>query len=258
MNKKNKPQIIIFLLIFLIIIGIATIQSVVIAQPARSTHSLIRFNNEFNSPVAILTKTPQMEDEICAFSQPDCGDETIIESDHINSDLSNLQFAEIVIILFWMHDCVHCEEVLLNVLPDIRLNYKEQISIIPIEIIEIEEVDRFYQMAGRLGVPKNKIGVPLILIGNQILTGDQIKPDLSTWIDYYLQDEFVPIPAIPEFAEQLPESIREQQNAPSNLKSSDKSINIGTLLPILLIGLPILLLVLITFYILARRLKTKD
>jgi flagellar basal body-associated protein FliL len=258
MKKKNKPQIIISLLIILIIIGIVTIQSVVIAQPGHSTHSLRQFNNELNLSSTTVTKTPQIEDEICAFSQPDCGDETIIESDHIYSDLSNPQLADIVIILFWMQDCVHCEEVLNNVLPDIRINYKEQISIIPIEIIEIEEVDRFYQMAGRLGVPKNKIGVPLILIGNQILTGDQIKPDLHTWIDYYLQEEFVPIPAIPEFAEQLLESIREQQNAPSNLKSSDKSINIGALLPILLIGLPILLLVVITFYILARRLKTKD
>lgn len=258
MNKKIKSQVIIFLPIILILIGIATFQSVAIAQPALSSNPSHMFNNELNSPTATLTKTPQIEDEICAFSQPDCGDETIIESDQISSDLSHAEFAEIVIILFWMQDCAHCEEVINNVLPDIRINYKDQTSIIPIEIKEIEEVDRFYQMAERLGVSKNNIGVPMMLIGNQILTGNQIKSDLSTWIDYYLLDGSVPILAIPEFAEQLPESIRGQQNEPSNLKSSDKSLNAGTLISILLNGLPILLLILITFFILTKRLKTKD
>lgn len=127
-----------------------------------------------------------------------------------------------------------------NVLPEIRINYKDQISIIPIEINEIEEVDRFYQMAERLGVPKNNIGVPLMLIGNQILTCNQIKPDLSKWIHYYLQDGSVSIPAIPEFAEQLPESIRESQSNSKNtqvvIQTYTKNQNIHSLIIFLLFG----------------------
>lgn len=211
---------------------------------------LMHSNQELSTPTPIENSE---EDDICGLTSEDCGDSS--SPDAIKSELSFKAnpFAEIVIILFWMEDCAHCEEVLNTVLPEIEFQYDDQVYIFPIELTDIETVDTFYQMAERLGVPKNNIGVPLVIIGSQVLTGGQIKTDLSGWIETYLQDNTKSILAIPEFADQLPESIQSrqinQEDFPKENQPVSQTPDIRTQTFLRAIGIPFLgvLMILVIF-----------
>lgn len=250
-----KPRYIIFFL------GLLILQSGFYGDPFNHSFQAKSIHDSFNwDNTALGTPTPGTvdssgeDDDQCLFNELDCEEGSSSDTSKIDSDLSPPELADVVIILFWMQDCVHCEEVLNTVLPDIRVNYQDQISIYPVELKEIEEVDRFYQMAERLGVAKNDIGVPLMLIGEQVLTGNQIKSDLSGWIETYLQNGSASIPAIPEFADLLPESILNIQDK-SNLDLSDDSSEIPTRSIFLIIGIPILLLTTILLIMIMRKSK---
>lgn len=166
-------------------------------------------HTDFTNPSRFLET--EQESDICSFSDPDCDTSEVDGAKKVESAFNTNENADIVIILFWMQGCEHCEEVLNSLLPQIYKKYSSQIYIHQIELKEVEEVDRFYQMAERLGVTKNEIGVPLILVGNQVLTGDQIQKNISGWIDVFLDEEFTSILMIPEFSSLLPESLQTRQ-----------------------------------------------
>jgi thiol-disulfide isomerase/thioredoxin len=209
-----------------------------------------------------ITPTPtpaedELNDDICGLTADGCGD---TENSDVQQAWMNFKAhpsANVVIIMFWMEDCAHCEEVLNTVLPALDKQYDDQIFIYPIELKDIETVDNFYQMAERLGVSKNNIGVPLAIVGNQVLTGDQIKSKLSEKINTVLQNGQKTVLAIPEFADQLPESIQIRQINQQDLLNENSSANqsnssrIITLL--LAIGLPILIILLSVLYFYFKR-----
>ena len=125
-----------------------------------------------------------------------------------------------------------------------------------IELKEISEVDVFYQMAGRLGVPKNNIGVPLMIIGDQVLAGNQIDNNLEKSIQSTLQRSPYTFIAIPEFAEKLPVFLQEMQvdqtTKDDNLSATNNPMN--TPFPLaLVIGLPLLIIVGVTFYFVSKK-----
>lgn len=198
-------SIIIFIMGFLLVLTNISSTSIlnVNAKDINDDHT------DFTNPSRFLET--EQESDICSFSDPDCDPSEVDETQKVESAFSTNENAAIVIILFWMQGCEHCEEVLNSLLPQINQTYSSQIYIHQIELKEVEEVDRFYQMAERLGVTKNNIGVPLILIGNQVLTGDQIQKNLSGWIDEFLDEEFTSILMIPEFSSLLPESLQARQ-----------------------------------------------
>jgi thiol-disulfide isomerase/thioredoxin len=214
----------------------------------------MRSNQELSTP----TPTGNSEEEdICGFTSEDCGDSSSSDSAKSELNFEANPFADVVIILFWMEDCSHCEEVLNTVLPEIEFQYDDQVFIFPIELVDIETVDTFYQMAERLGVPKNNIGVPLAIIGSQVLTGNQIKTDLNGWIETYLQENTSSILAIPEFADQLPESIQIRQINlevfPKENQPVSQTPGIRTLTLLLAIGIPVLGVLLVLVYFLIQR-----
>lgn len=213
-------------------------------------------NQESSTP----TPTPSVnaeEEDICVLTSEDCGNSSVSSPAKPEVNLEANPFADVAIILFWMEDCVHCEEVLETVFPEIEFQYNDRVSILPIELKEIESVDIFYQMAERLGVPKNNIGVPLVIIGSQVLTGNQIKADLSQWIEIYLQQNTKTILAIPEFSEQLPEAVRSRQINPEDFPGENQPVYRTTgmrSLPLLLaIGITVLGVILILAYKLFKR-----
>ena len=206
------------------------------------------------------TPTPSADEEnedICGLTSEDCGD---TESSDVQQAWMNFEAnpsADVVIIMFWMEDCAHCEEVLKTVLPGVVKQYDDQIFIYPIELKDIETVDKFYQMAERLGVSKNNIGVPLAIVGNQVLTGDQIKSKLSERIKTALKDGYKTVLAIPEFSDQLPESIlnrqTNQQDLPNKNSSANQTNSTRTVTLILAVGLPILVILLLVLYFYFKR-----
>jgi uncharacterized membrane protein len=90
-------------------------------------------------------------------------------------------------ILFWMEGCPYCDEVLRNVLPLLQDKYETQLDIQLVEVISLDEVNRLYALGAAYGMPRDQVGVPLLIIGEQVLTGDeQIPEKLPGLIEDYL------------------------------------------------------------------------
>jgi len=105
------------------------------------------------------------------------------------------------VVLFWMEGCPHCHEVLDNVLPPMREKYGEQFEIRLIELVGAEEVNALYELAENRGIPKDKVAVPFLVIGEDTLIGSQQIPDeLPGLIEHYLAAGGVDFPEIPGIA----------------------------------------------------------
>lgn len=181
-------------------------------------------------------------EEICGLYDADCEDTS--PTKNVEIDLARAESAAVVPILFWMQDCAHCAEVLNTLLPEMYLTFNNQVYFYPIELKEIDEVDLFYQMAERLGVPKNNIGVPLIIIGNQVLAGNQIDSYLKKSIETELEKSPYTFTAIPEFEVNLPDFLQNKQVDQTSMQTntSNDSQSILKTFPLMLtIGFPVLL-----------------
>ena len=203
---------------------------------------------------------PENED-ICGLYDADCEDTSTLNTKKVEIDLARAQKAKTTVIFFWMQDCAHCEEVLNSLLPEMYLTFGEQVYFYPIELKEISEVDVFYQMAERLGVPKNNIGVPLMIISDQVLAGNQIENNLEKSIDISLQNTTYSFVAIPEFEEKLPDFLQEKQmdqttNSPNQ---SNDEYPIRTPFPLaLIIGLPVMVIAGATFFLVSKKVNLRN
>ena len=90
-------------------------------------------------------------------------------------------------VMFWMQGCPHCEDVIQNVLPPLQEKYGEQFDLFLIEVKGTPDVDLLYRVAASYGIPKERTGVPFLIIGDQVLVGsDQVQNQLPILVDDYL------------------------------------------------------------------------
>lgn len=203
---------------------------------------------------------PENED-ICGLYDADCENTSTVNTKNVEIDLARAQKAKVTVIFFWMQDCAHCEAVLNSLLPELYLTFGEQVYFFPIELKEISEVDVFYQMAERLGVPKNNIGVPLMIISDQVLAGNQIENNLEKSIDISLQNTPYSFVAIPEFEEKLPDFLQDKQmDQTSNSSNQSKDeYPLRTPFPIaLIIGLPLLVIAGAIFLLVSKKVNLRN
>ena len=78
--------------------------------------------------------------------------------------------------MFWMEGCPHCETVLEEVLPPLEARYGDQLVIKRVQLVTTEDIDRLYQAGADLGIPKEQVGVPFLVIGERVLIGSQQIP----------------------------------------------------------------------------------
>ena len=101
-------------------------------------------------------------------------------------------------VLFWMDGCPNCHEVLENVLPPLREKYGKQLEILLIEVVNMDDVDRLYEVAAAYGIPRERVVVPFLVIGEQVLIGSaQIPAELPGLIESYLAQGGLDWPDIP-------------------------------------------------------------
>jgi uncharacterized membrane protein len=101
-------------------------------------------------------------------------------------------------VLFWMVGCPHCHEVLDNVLPPLQEKYGSQLEILLVEVKTMDDVNRLYEVAAAYGIPRERTGVPFLVIGEHVLIGPrQIPEELSGLIERYLAQGGVNWPEIP-------------------------------------------------------------
>jgi len=79
-------------------------------------------------------------------------------------------------VLYWMEGCGHCEEVLTGVLPDLQAQYGSQLEIQLIEVVTLEDTNQLYAAAEAQGLSKEQVGVPLLIMNDQVLVGSQQIP----------------------------------------------------------------------------------
>ncbi|HEY61654.1 MAG TPA: hypothetical protein G4N95_03300 [Anaerolineae bacterium] len=116
------------------------------------------------------------------------------------------------VILFWMKGCPHCHNVIENVLPPLQEKYKDQLEVLQVEIVTVDDVQKFLQVGEAYGFPKNSIGVPFLIIGDHTLMGDaQIPAELPGLIESYLAEGGVDFPDKPEISIFIPQEQEEEE-----------------------------------------------
>jgi uncharacterized membrane protein len=109
-------------------------------------------------------------------------------------------------VMFWMEGCGHCAWVKENVLPPLAAQYGDQWQLELVELTNAEEFDHLFDLGATLGIPRETIGVPFLLIGDTVLIGsDQIPAELPGLIEQHLAAGGVGWPQAPGLEWFLPE-----------------------------------------------------
>jgi len=113
--------------------------------------------------------------------------------------------ARVRAVLFWKDGCPHCHEVLENVLPPLQEKYGEQLEILLVEVVTVEDVDRLYEVAAAYGIPRERVGVPFLILGEQVLISSAQTPaELPGLIESYLTQGGLDWPDNPTMTDLLP------------------------------------------------------
>jgi len=111
-------------------------------------------------------------------------------------------------VLFWSSGCPYCERTLTTILPGIQDKYQAQLSIWLIELSSTKDVDDLYAFGESLGLAKENIAVPFLLIDRSVLIGaDEINNKLPGLVESYLASGGVSFLDSPLLNEMLPKGI---------------------------------------------------
>jgi len=99
-------------------------------------------------------------------------------------------------ILFWDRTCPHCHKVMTEVLPPIKEKYGSQFELLELEISSLRNHDLFMAAIDYFDVPRERQGVPFLIIGDKVLVGeDEIAEQLEAEIQRGLAAGGVDFPA---------------------------------------------------------------
>jgi len=99
-------------------------------------------------------------------------------------------------ILFWDATCPHCHKVMTEVLPPIKAKYGSQFQLLELEITSLRNHDLFMAAVDYFDVPRERQGVPFLVIGEKVLVGeDEIAGQLEGEIQRGLAAGGVDFPA---------------------------------------------------------------
>jgi uncharacterized membrane protein/glutaredoxin len=108
-------------------------------------------------------------------------------------------------VMFSTETCPYCNQVKSDVLPILAERYGDQLEILVIDLNSQAEADAFYQAGEAVGLPRNQMGVPLLIVGDQALIGPfQIRDELPLITDRYLAEEGLDYPQLPALLPLLP------------------------------------------------------
>jgi uncharacterized membrane protein len=106
------------------------------------------------------------------------------------------------VVLFYSSGCPYCTEVLTNTLPPLQEQYKSQLRILLIELSTTKDIDNLYSLGESLGLSKEQVAVPFLLIDQTPLVGvDEINSNLASLVEKYLASGGLDYPDIPVVTE---------------------------------------------------------
>lgn len=142
-------------------------------------------------------------------------------------------------IMFWMEGCPHCHEVLDNSLPPLQEKFGAQLEITLIEVSSMEDIERLYEIAAHFGIPKEQVGVPFLIIGEQALIGSgQIPAELPSLIEAYLTQGGVTLPEIPGLSSLPPDQEPTEEVRASATPGSEPTAPAATLVHVVMLNTP--------------------
>jgi uncharacterized membrane protein len=124
-------------------------------------------------------------------------------------------------VLFWSNGCPYCEKVLLDVLPPLQEQYGDQLQVTLVELVNLQDIDRLYQLGAAFGLEKEQVNLPFLVLDNTALVGaEQIPNRLPTLIEQHLATGGVDFPDLPGLADMLPSGMLFTAFDPSQLKET--------------------------------------
>jgi uncharacterized membrane protein len=100
-------------------------------------------------------------------------------------------------VLFFSPTCSHCHKVMTEDLPPLQAKYQDQLNILQVDVTQ-EAGQKLYQNAiQHLNIPSEKLGVPTLIMGSEILVGSlEIPARLPQLIEAGLSSGGIDWPAI--------------------------------------------------------------
>ncbi len=107
------------------------------------------------------------------------------------------------VVLFYSSSCIHCAEVIADVVPPLRDQFGDSLDLLYVDVSGGQGAALFRAAGDALSVPDNLKGrVPTVVIGSNVLVGsDQIEGRLEGLIAEGMAAGGVPLPAIPGMLE---------------------------------------------------------
>ncbi|MBN1453606.1 MAG: hypothetical protein JW963_21500, partial [Anaerolineales bacterium] len=98
--------------------------------------------------------------------------------------------------LFTTLDCHGCQLEVGAALGPVQEKYGEQFEVRTVDIVTGEDVEYLYQVAEAYGFPRQEVDLPLIIIGEHLLIGEQMAAELPNLVDSYLATGGVDWPSV--------------------------------------------------------------
>ena len=109
-------------------------------------------------------------------------------------------------VLFYSPTCPHCHEVIENVLPPLKEKYGDQLQLIGIDTSKKTGSQLYKGTVEAFAIPREKLGVPALIVGDVVLVGSTEIPDqFPGIIEQGLKDGGISWPAIPNLAQEIPD-----------------------------------------------------
>lgn len=127
-------------------------------------------------------------------------------------------------ILFYSPTCPHCHKVIQEGLPPIVEKYGDQLQIVLINTTVPAGAELYQAAADWGGIPPNQRGVPLLVVGDEMLFGDvEIPSRLPGIIDQGLAEGGIDWPDFPGMAEVITQIEAQQAEATKTAQAGDQS-----------------------------------
>lgn len=107
-------------------------------------------------------------------------------------------------VLFFSPTCPHCHTVMTEILPPLQEKYGEQLEIVNVDITQVDGQALFMAALQLHGIPVEEAGVPLMIVGDQVMIGSlDIPANLPGLIESLLAAGGIDWPPIPGLTELL-------------------------------------------------------
>jgi uncharacterized membrane protein/thiol-disulfide isomerase/thioredoxin len=122
-------------------------------------------------------------------------------------------------VLFYSPTCPHCRDVIEDHLPPLLDRYGDRLRIVGVSTVSVQGQSLYQAMVNRFELPRERVGVPALVVGSTVLVGSAEIPDRLPGItERGLADGGIDWPAIPGLQEALVASgidTTERQTAPA-------------------------------------------